>query len=125
MSIGTTIVYSTPVVGTTSGTLSLANTGVYQEVQETGDVDVPIRLTLRASDGVGTRRSFGATWKFDPSSTDAPGSQSKGGLTVSLNVNARLGSVMTSSETCEEIRQFMAAMLKSGLLEDLLAGSVV
>lgn len=122
MTIGTSIDYSTPVVGTTTGTLSLADTGVFQHVQETGDVDVPIRLVLRASEGTGPRRTFGATWRFDPSSTDAPGSQTKGSVSVTLNVTTRLGTVITASECTEEIRQFFAAMLKTGLLEDLLAG---
>jgi len=124
MAIGSSIVYSIPAVGTTVATLTKVKTGLYTLDVETGDVDTPIRLELGASGVGGVSRRFTTSWKFNPASTDAPGSQTKGRSTLVLSVDANLGSVVTRTELLNEIRWFMGALLKATVLEALVDGSL-
>jgi len=123
MSAGASIVYSVAAVGTTVATLAQAKRGLYTLDVETGDVDTPIRLELHESGLGSTTRRISASWKFNPATTDAPGSATKGRVSISLMVDANLGSVVTRADLLNEIRWFMGAMLKATLLEGLVDGS--
>ncbi len=123
MAAGSSIVYSIPTVGTTVGTLAQAKAGLYTLDVETGDVDTPIRLEIIASPVSSNARRVTATWKFNPSTTDAPGSATKGRVSLSFVVDAALGSVCTRTDLLNECRWFMGALLKSTLLEGLVDGS--
>lgn len=123
MAAGASVVYSVPTVGSTVGTLTQIKAGEYTVDVETGDVDTPIRLSLRPAVMGSTTRRLMASWKFNPSTTDAPGSQTKGRTTISFMVDANLGSVVTRADLLNEMRWFMGALLKSTLLEGLVDGS--
>lgn len=124
MAIGTSIVDSVPAVGTTVHTLDKFQAGIYCAEIETGDVDTLIRLELRPSSIGSTTRKIGSSWKFNPASTDAPGSQTKGRVTITLNVDAALGTVVTRAALLNHIRWHMGALLKATLLEALVDGSL-
>lgn len=124
MSIGSTINYSLPAVGTTVGTLSKAASGEYLLTQETGDVDVPIQVKLRRASVNSTKRRCGVTWRFRPNVLDVGSAITKGSIAVAINVDADLGSTMTRAEVLNHIRYAMSVALKTDCLETLLDGSV-
>lgn len=124
MAIGSTINYSVPAVGTTVATLNKVKDGLYTLDVELGDVDVPIRLELRPAGVNSLRRRFGASWKFQPNVLDTLDALTKGKVSVSLNIDATLGSTITTTALANHVRWALGALLKSSLLEDLMAGSL-
>lgn len=124
MAIGSTVVDSVPTVGSTVNTLAKVKSGSYSVDIESGTIDVPLRLTLRASDVSSLSRRFGATYKFTPSILDAGDAVTRGRISVSLTVDASLGSTITRTALLAYTRQAMGALLQSGLLEALVDGSL-
>lgn len=123
MAAGASIVYSVAAVGSTVATLTKVKAGLYTLDVETGDVDTPIRLELHESGLGSSARRISASWKFNPATTDAPGSATKGRASLSFVADANLGSVVTRTELLNEMRWFMGALLKATLLEGLVDGS--
>jgi hypothetical protein len=124
MALGASIVDSIAVVGSTVHTLAKLADARYAVDVTVGSNDVPLKLDLRTSPtGVGRQR-FGATWKFNPGINDVAGVQPLGRISISLNVDASLGSNITTANVANHLRWFMGAMLKATLIEGLQAGSV-
>ncbi len=122
MSIGSTIAYSVPAVGTTVASLSKAKDGVYSLTVETGDVDVPILLTLRPATVTSLNRKLGASWQFRPNVLDTGDALTNGRVSVSFNVDGMLGSNVTRTALLNHIRWFFGALLQTNLLEALVDG---
>lgn len=124
MSLGSSIVDSIPVVGSTVHTLDKTKDAQYVEIIAVGGIDNPLKLDLRTS-SIGTNKTrFGASWKFNPSVNDVPSAITLGRISISLNVDATLGSNMTPSEVANHVRWFFGAMLKATVIETLRDGSV-
>jgi len=124
MSLGSSIVDSIAVVGSTVHTLDKTKDAQYVEIIAVGGIDVPLKLDLRTS-SIGTNKTrFGATWKFNPSVLDVASAVSLGRISISLNVDASLGSNLTPSAVADHVRWFFGAMLKATLIEALRDGSV-
>jgi len=124
MAIGSSVVSSVPTVGTTVDTLSKASAGLFLATQELGDIDLPLRLELRTSDVTSLYRHFGAMYKFNPSKLDVADTITKGRVSMTLVVDASLGSTITRTELLAKVRQFFGALLQAGLLEALVDGSL-
>lgn len=124
MAAGSSIVNSVPTVGTTVDTLAKLKDGLYSVDVTVGSTDVAKRLEIRASP-VGTlQRRFGASYKFNPQVLDVPIATSLGRITITLNVDATVGSEVSPSDIVLHVRHFFGAMLKATLLEGLAAGSL-
>jgi hypothetical protein len=123
MSLGASIVDSIPTVGTTVHTFDKIKDLEYVEYITVGGVDIPAKLSLRTSPVGNNRTRFGATLKYYPSQQDVASAVSLGGVTVSLNCDASLGSTMTPSAVADFVRYLMGAMLKATLIEALRDGS--
>jgi hypothetical protein len=124
MSIGSTVVDSIPTVGTTVHTLAKLSPGRFAVDVESGTVDIPVRLTLRASPTSGLSRRLGATMQFDPSVLDVSDALTEGRVSVTMNVDAKLGETITRSELLNYIRYFFGALSQANLLEALVDGSL-
>lgn len=122
MAIGSTINYSVPTVGTTVGTLAKAAAGEFTLLVEAGDVDVPIVVKLRRSSLGSIQRRFGATWKFRPSQLDAGGTQTKGDVSVAINVDSHLGTTVTREALVATVKHAMSVLLHASLVDNLVDG---
>ncbi len=123
MSIGNTVNYSIPVVGTTVGDFSRSNNTNFLESYTAAGGSYAATLTIRPSAPISTQKRFGVSAKVRPSDVDDPGTFTKGGCTVSINIDAVPGSVMTKAEICEFARYSLSTALHSNLLEDLYDGN--
>lgn len=124
MSIGATINFSIPTVGTTVDTLNKIRESLFRDTISVGGVDVPVTLQLRAS-GQGTlQRRFGGVWKFSPYVLDAPSLTTKGRITVSINVDAQLGTEITDAKLADHVRYALSTFLKATLIESLRDGDL-
>jgi len=123
MSLGSSIVDSIPTVGSTVHTFDKLKDLSYVEQITVGGIDVPAKLDLRTSSVGAGRCRFGGTLKFNPSVNDVASAVTIGRISVTLNVDATLGSTMTPSAVADYVRYFMGAMLKATLLEALRDGS--
>lgn len=124
MAIGTPINVSLPTVGTTVHALAKALAGKYSKTVTVSSEDAQIVLTLRAAPMTSRFKSLGATYKYDPSINDSPNDARSGSVTVSVNVNASVGAVLTRAEILNHIRYALSAALKTDLLETLYDGSL-
>jgi hypothetical protein len=124
MAIGSSVVSSIAVVGSTVDTLEKAKSGLFIAEQELGDVDLPLTLNLRCSKTLGLFRRFGGTYKFNPSALDTTDALTLGRFSASFNIDAVLGSTITRTELLAKSREFMGALLKATLLEALVDGSL-
>ena len=124
MAIGSSIPVSVPTVGSTVSTLAKARAGVFQIPVEMGDIDVPMTLELRASQTKGLKRSLGCILRFDPSVLDVPTAVTKGRITVSLTVDATLGSEMTETDVLTHVQYLLSAALDSDVIPNLVSGSL-
>lgn len=125
MTIGSTINFSIPVVGTTVDTLNKFRESLFSVPIDVGGVDVPIVVQLRAANIQGFQKRFGATWKYNPGVLDASSAVTKGRISVSVNVDATLGSEIDHDELVLHVRYALSTLLASSLLEDLRDGSLV
>lgn len=123
MAAGASIVTNVPTVGSTVDTLDKIRDLEYSKMLTVASNDVPLRLSLRASTLGSLARRFGGTLKLNPQVLDVPTATSKGRITITLNVDAYLGSEMDPADIVLYTRYFMGAMLKSTLLEGLRDGS--
>ena len=125
MAVGNTINYSIPVVGTTVSNVARINGNTFQEVgYSIGGGAYPCQVTLRpaGSNSKGNRR-FGVTFIVRPNSQDDPGVITKGAVTVSVNIDTVLGSVVTTTNMASAVRHSLSVMLHSNLIEDLCNGA--
>jgi hypothetical protein len=123
MSIGSTINTSLPAVGTTVNALAKAKQGVFSIPLTVSSEIAPVVLTLRASNlGNFNFKAIGLTYKYNPSINDSPNDAGSGNVTCSINVNARVGAVMTKAEILNHIRYALSSALKTDLLEALYDG---
>ena len=120
MSVGNTINYSVPVVGTTVAALTRSQGNTFlQTAYSIGGSTFPATLVLRPSSSQAARRRFGATFLVRPDVTDSPGILTQGSLTVSLNIDSKFGSIVDDGDRSTAIRHFLSTLLHSNLLEDL------
>lgn len=125
MSLGASIVDSIPTVGSTVHTFDQLKPLAYVETIAIGGVDVPVKLDLRTSSVGAGKCRFGGTLKYNPSILDVASAVSLGRITVTLNVDASLGSTITPSAVADFTRYLMGAMLKATLIEALRDGSTL
>jgi len=125
MAIGSSVNVSIPVVGTTVETLSRAREALFNGAMTIGGTDYPMTLALRpVGNPLLNRRRLGLTFKVNPAETNAPTTSDKGSVSVSLNIDASIGSVINAAELAKQIRYALSAALASTLLENLIDGSV-
>lgn len=127
MAVGANIPASTPAVGTTTYTYTLLSYG--RQFKATGITlgagTADAILTLRPAGSLGKSKRLGYTAKVSPSDYDDPGTLTKGSCTISVNIDATEGSVVTKAAIANFVRQTLSVGLKASLIEDLLAGSTV
>jgi len=125
MAIGSSINTSIPVIGTTVDTLAKSRQGLFQGKTTISSVDFPTALSLRpAGSALYNRRRFGVTYQVKPADTDTPVTSDKGSLTVSVNIDAVVGSVISNAELAKQVRYALSAVLASTLVEQLSTGSL-
>lgn len=124
MSIGSSIATNLPAVGTTVHTLAKAKDGVYLVDVTDGGNTAPIVMNLRESPRVSTFRQLSATYRYNPGINDIPSDQPCGRVTVSISVNAMLGSVIERADLLNHIRYSLGAICQANLLEALVDGSL-
>ena len=125
MAIGSSVNLSIPVIGTTVKTLSRSTERLFGGAMTISGSDYPMQLQLRpAGSPIYNRRRFGLTFRVNPAETNAPVTSDKGSLSVSLNIDASIGTVITEAELTKQIRYALSAALASTLLENLVIGSV-
>ena len=122
MAIGNTIAYSVPVVGTTIQSFSRASDADFRLAYTSAGGSYPATLQLRRSNPLNARKACGLTVRVGPSIADDPGVLTKGSATVSININASQGSVMTAAEIAEFVRYSLSTALAPTLIESLLSG---
>lgn len=125
MAIGSTINFSVPVVGTTVDTLDKFREALFSTPISVGGTDVPIVVQLRAANIQGFQKRFGVSWKFNPAVLDASSAVTKGRISVSVNVDATLGSEIDSAKVALQVRYALSTLLASSLIESLRDGSLV
>ncbi len=123
MAVGNTINYSIPVVGSTVSSVARAHGDSFsKDTYSIGGGTFPILVTLRGSSALGARKRFGATITVRPSVGDDPGTLTKGSATVSVNIDAQMGSVVDATDLAAFVRHSLSMMLHSNLIEDLSSG---
>jgi hypothetical protein len=125
MSIGSTITVSAPSVGTTTHTLDKRSAGDFA-VSLTPVVsypDVPMVVSLRPASADGKYRQFGATLKYNPSTVEDEVNPSLGSFTVSVNCNAKLGTVITETEAKQLLVEGLSVLVQSAIYDALMDGS--
>lgn len=122
MAIGSTVVTSIPVVGTTVETLDLVKPGMYNDMVTETSGDVPLTFTVRPAKINNLHRRVGASLTYRPSIRDAVGDNNYGGISVTLNADAKLGTEVGRTEALARIRHFLALLLNTNVLETLIDG---
>ena len=126
MAIGSTIVVSQPAVGTTTHTLAKLFDGNYQVLLTpvSGYPDIPIKVFLRPSmSSDPSTKQFGMTLRFEPSQIEDEINPSLGKVTVSINCNAKLGTVVTEAEMKILLGEALSVMVQSGIVDACSEGS--
>ncbi len=124
--IGNTVNVSVPTVGTTTESYVRSSGNQFLTTAYTiGAADYTATLTLRPAGSFSSTRSFGYTTRIAPSSLDDPGTLTKGGLTVAINVSWANGAVVSQSEMAKFVRYSLSAMLHASLIEDLSLGTAL
>lgn len=126
MAIGSSINYSVPTVGTTVSSLAKVQEAMFTKSVAQGGVlpDVPIVLRLRPAIVSSQRRLFGLTWAYNPGINDQNVASQSGRITVTLNVDAVLGSTIAASSVLDQTKYALSVALASTLLDNLRDGSV-
>ena len=123
MTVGKTIAYSVPVVGTTIASLTRSSGNNFlKDTYGMGSGSYPAVLSLRPASSQSTRRRFGVSFTVRPDANDDPGTLTLGSCTVSVNIDAKLGSDVTTSTLAAAVRHSVATLLHSNLIEDLSNG---
>jgi hypothetical protein len=122
MTVGSTINYSVPVVGTTVETFDRSTANAFRVDYTQAGGTYPAVLTIRPAGEPSTLKRFGVTGKVRPADFDDPGSLTKGGCTVNINIDAVPGSVMTRAEIIEFTRYIFSTALHANLIENLYDG---
>jgi hypothetical protein len=121
--IGNTINVSIPTVGTTTESYTRSSGNLFLTTAYTvGAVDYTATLQLRPAGSLSSTRNFGYTARIAPSSLDDPGSLTKGGVTVAVNVSWTNGSVMTTTELVDFVKESISVALVTDLISDLSVG---
>jgi len=125
MAIGTTIVDSIAVVGTTVHSLEKAGDGLHQDltvVNSNGDV-IPVVLTMRASRIAGSMRSINLVLRHRPAAFDGILGASQGQITCSAQITGTIGENISQTDM-RTFTQYLASVLcQSSIIDALLAGS--
>ncbi len=122
MAIGNSIDFSIPTTGTKVGDFSRSNNSTFIEAYTAAGGSYPATLNIRPAQAISTLKRFGASVKVRPSDQDDPGTLTKGGCSVSINIDATPGTVMTKAEIAELVRYSLSIMLHANLIEDLYDG---
>lgn len=127
MAVGNTINYSIPVVGSTVASFARSDGNQFLKTDYAiGGSPYPATFTIRpSSTAVTNKRRFGVTFVTKPSASDNPGSLTLGTVTVSVNIDAVLGSAVTTTNLAAAVRHALAATLHSALIEDLSQGTAL
>lgn len=124
MTIGSSINYSVPTTGTTVGTMQKVLEGIFSDGITIGSTDYPAMLSLRPAQVISKRKRFGATYRVSPSTLDDPGSLTKGSLSVSVNIDATVGSVLTEAEIVTQVKYALSTLLAANIISDLSLGGL-
>ena len=123
MAIGNSVNYSIPVVGTTVGAFDRIDTKTFYEDYTAATGSFPASMVIRPAQSLSTTKRLGVTFKVRPSDFDNPGTVTQGSASVSINIDAVPGSIMTKAEIAEFTRYALSAMLSSTLIESLYDGA--
>lgn len=126
MAVGNSINYSIPVVGSTVATFARAEGNVFTlSTYSVGGGSYPAKFVIRGVNNAAKRKRFGITFQTTPSSLDDPGSLTKGSATVSVNIDALMGSIIDNGDLANVIRHSLSMSLHSNLFEDLMTGVTI
>ncbi len=124
MAVGNSINYSVPVVGTTVGTMTRIQGSTFSHsAYSIASNTYPITVTLRSAGIQSKRRRFGATIVLRPDVNDDPGVLTKGSVSVSVNIDTSIGSVVSITNLPAVVRHALSTLLHSNLIEDLSQGT--
>lgn len=124
MAIGSTINESIATAGTTVHALAKAKEALFTKTLTVNSETAPIVVTLRPADPASIHKSFGMTHKYNPSINDSPNDARSGQVTITINVTAQVGAVLTRAEILNHLRYALSAANLTGLPEELIDGSV-
>lgn len=125
MAIGSSITTNALTQGATTTTLSKLADGVYQFlIAHSNGGNVPLTVKLRPASVGSPRRNIGITFSYNPTIFDAPQDPTSGRITVSINCDAWIGSVITETNFKNRILEALSVLIDSDVIDALLAGSV-
>jgi hypothetical protein len=122
MSIGATIL--TTAVGTpgaTVTTLTKAKSGLYTYVDGS---QVPSTMTLKAANPSSLHKTCGIVYKINPGILDSFPDTKSGKISVSIQLNLSLGSVVTDSVAQAFASEAGTVLSQTAILTALLGGSL-
>lgn len=125
MAVGNTINVSIPVIGTTVFGATRSDGNRFVGAQTLASVAYPVTIDIRPAAPLGKASRFGLTYKVRPADSDNPGSQTKGSVSIAINVDSVRGSSMSSTDLANCVRYALSAMLKASLIEDLSSGTAL
>ena len=126
MTIGSSINYSVPVVGTTVSSVAKAVEGLFTKaIAQGGSLpDVLMSVKLRPAGINAQRRLFGLSLGYNPGINDQQVTSASGRVSVSINVDAVLGTVITPTLVETYSQYALSMMLASTLIPTLRDGSL-
>jgi len=124
MALGATLACYTNVTGDTDISFTKIRDGVYRRSNTDGDgKSSTMLITLKPSTPVGAKRKCQMTLEWRPDTFDAPGSQTRGRLKVSIDVEGTIGSECTQTLMATWAIRFASLLARSEPTDDLLLGS--
>lgn len=126
MSIGNTIATSVPTIGATTDTLAKVIDGTFQLLKSPVATypDIPLMAVLRPASSAVKQKNFGLTVKYNPSVIEDELNPSLGKVSVSINVNSTLGTVVTDALMKTIVNQSLSILVQSAIKDALVAGSL-
>lgn len=119
MTIGANIESKEITLGTVLRTFNRAVGATFQVL----DNGVYRIVKLRPSGVASRARRFGMTYTFTPSAYDDPSDAPSGRLTVSVNVDASMGSVVNTAELAATVKEAVSLLAQDTVLDSLVAGA--
>jgi len=113
MAIGSTVTMSALTVGSTIQTPAKARDGIYKSsmVGAVSGKTLPFTITLKPANPLSRQRSFKMNVEFDGNAVNAvSGSDEVGKMSISLDVNARLGRDLDEAGIVSLLSQFLSIL---------------
>lgn len=123
MAIANPVLTTAVTLGATTTSLTKVYDGVYTYVNPTGNI--PTSLTVKAAALGSARTAIRLTLKRNPGLYDAPSAAKSGSMSVTVELAATKGSVVTADSLQEFVLEMGSLLSTPALIDALIAGSYV